>query len=210
MRDLEIRGAGNLLGNDQSGHIAAVGYDLYVRMVAEAVAELKGEPVVEPTELKLDLPLEAHLPSSYVEREDLRLEAYRRLAGVREEPEVDDIVAEWTDRYGPPPPAATALLEIARLRAACVRTGVREVSVVPHRFGGQGPSRPGEVVARLSPVRLRASARVRLTRLSPRALLKEEAEQLVVPLPGGPGLPSALAGLLGSLLDPASPPPPSP
>ena len=80
MRDLEIRGAGNLLGADQSGHIAAVGYDLYVQMVSEAVADLKGETVREPAEIRLDLPVTANLPASYVEREDLRLEAYRRLA----------------------------------------------------------------------------------------------------------------------------------
>ena len=82
MRDLEIRGAGNLLGGDQSGHIAAVGYDLYVQMVSEAVAELKGEEVRPPAEVKLDLPSDANLPADYVGREDLRLEAYRRLATV--------------------------------------------------------------------------------------------------------------------------------
>ncbi len=205
MRDLEIRGAGNLLGNDQSGHIAAVGYDLYVRMVAEAVAELKGEPVPEPAEIKLDLPVEAHLPPSYVEREDLRLEAYRRLAAVREEAEVDDIAAEWADRYGPPPPVAAALLEIARLRAACVRAGVREVTAVAHRIGDGGTSRPGEVVARIGPLRLRASARVRLTRLAPRAILKEDAEQLVVPLRAGAGLPGTLVQLLGALVPAEAP-----
>ena len=106
MRDLEIRGAGNLLGTGQSGHIAAVGYDLYCQMVNEAVAELKGEPVREPAEIKLDLPLDAHLPKDYVPREDLRLEAYRRLAAVTTEAEVDDIRSEWEDRYGPVPPPA--------------------------------------------------------------------------------------------------------
>src|ERR1700722_12948165 len=100
MRDLEIRGAGNLLGTDQSGHIAAMGYDLYVKMVAEAVSQLKGESVEEPAEIKLDLAIDAHLPPSYVEREDLRLEAYRRLADVRSQAEVADIGLEWTDRYG--------------------------------------------------------------------------------------------------------------
>src|SRR5205807_10121583 len=90
MRDLEIRGAGNLLGADQSGHIAAVGYDLYVQMVPEAVAELKGEELREPAEIKLDLPMDAHLPKDYVDREDLRLEAYRRLATVTTHAEVDD------------------------------------------------------------------------------------------------------------------------
>ncbi len=82
LRDLQIRGAGNLLGQDQSGHIAAVGYDLYVQMVSEAVSELKGEPRPHPAELSLDLPDAAHLPSTYVEAEDVRLEAYRRLAAV--------------------------------------------------------------------------------------------------------------------------------
>src|SRR6202020_3652838 len=91
MRDLEIRGAGNLLGGDQSGHIAAVGYDLYVQMVSEAVAELKGEQLRPPAEIKLDLPVTANLPADYVAREDLRLEAYRRLATVTTHAEVDDI-----------------------------------------------------------------------------------------------------------------------
>src|SRR6059058_5880027 len=90
MRDLEIRGAGNLLGESQSGHIAAVGYDLYVQMVSEAVAELKGEPVRPPAEVKLELPLDANLPKDYVAKEELRLEAYRRLAVVETPSEVDD------------------------------------------------------------------------------------------------------------------------
>ncbi|MGH9129227.1 MAG: transcription-repair coupling factor, partial [Acidimicrobiales bacterium] len=149
MRDLEIRGAGNLLGGDQSGHIAAVGYDLYVRMVSEAVAELKGAPLRGPAEVSLELPVDANLPPDYVEREDLRLEAYRRLATVASAAEVDDIAAEWADRFGPPPPSAAALLDVARLRAECVRTGVREVTVVASGPGpggrgpGGGPSGPG-------------------------------------------------------------------
>ena len=116
MRDLEIRGAGNLLGEDQSGHIAAVGYDLYVRMVAEAVAELKGEPIPTPAEIKLELPLDAHLPTDYVEREDLRLEAYRRLALVRDLGRGrgrHDIATEWLDRFGALPAPAEMLLSIA-------------------------------------------------------------------------------------------------
>jgi transcription-repair coupling factor (superfamily II helicase) len=95
MRDLEIRGAGNLLGTGQSGHIAAVGYDLYCQMVTEAVAELKGETPREPAEIKIELPLDANLPVDYVEREELRLEAYRRLAAVGSRTEVDDIRTEW-------------------------------------------------------------------------------------------------------------------
>jgi transcription-repair coupling factor (superfamily II helicase) len=200
MRDLEIRGAGSLVGTDQSGHIAAVGYDLYVRMVAEAVAEAKGEKVSEPVEVRLDIPIDANLPTGYVEREDLRLEAYRRLGAVRDDAEVDDICAEWLDRYGPLPPEAAALIDVARLRAECVRLGIREVVIVAHRLGSSGPSRPGEVVARLAPVRLPASARIRLQRLSPRALLRDDPARLVVPLNSGQAVPSELAGLLRDLV----------
>jgi transcription-repair coupling factor (superfamily II helicase) len=196
MRDLEIRGAGNLLGADQSGHIAAVGYDLYVRMVAEAVAELKGEVPAEPAEIKLDLAVDAHLPPSYVEREDLRLEAYRRLATVASEEEVEDIRTEWEDRFGQLPAPATALLDVGRLRAECVRTGVREVTVVPAR--GTAPS--AVATARLAPLSLRASARVRLGRKWPKAIYKEEARQLVLPLPRGANAPATLADVLRDLV----------
>ena len=100
IRDLEIRGAGNLLGESQSGHIAAVGYDLYCQMVTEAVGEIKGEPKKEPSELKLDVPTDAYLPTDYVTKEESRLEAYRRLAAVTTSVEVDDIRTEWEDLYG--------------------------------------------------------------------------------------------------------------
>jgi transcription-repair coupling factor (superfamily II helicase) len=172
MRDLEIRGAGNLLGENQSGHIAAVGYDLYVQMVSEAVAELKGEELRAPAEVKLDLAVDANLPPDYVAKEELRLEAYRRLAAVTTQAEVDDIQAEWVDRYGPVPPAAEALLAVARLRAECVRAGVREVTVA-------------RGTARLAPVVLPLSRRIRLQRLYKEAVYKEDLEQLVLPLPRG-------------------------
>jgi transcription-repair coupling factor (superfamily II helicase) len=170
MRDLEIRGAGTLLGESQSGHIAAVGYDLYVQMVSEAVAELKGEEVREPAEIKLDLPLHANLPADYVGKEELRLEAYRRLAAVTTHGEVDDIEQEWLDRYGPVPSSAAALLEVAHLRAECARTGVREVAVARD-------------VIRLAPLHLRASQTIRLQRLYPKAVYKEDLGQIVLPLP---------------------------
>ncbi len=201
MRDLEIRGAGNLLGNDQSGHIAAVGYDLYVRMVSEAVAELKGEPLPEPAELKIDLPVKASLPAAYVGREDLRLEAYRRLAGVREEKDVADLEQEWLDRYGPLPGEAEALLSIGRLRVACLRAGVTEVTGVPARPGTPGsPGKPGEVVVRLSPLSLPISSQVRLSRLAPGAIWKEDARQLILPVRSGRDLADRLAGFLSELL----------
>jgi transcription-repair coupling factor (superfamily II helicase) len=202
MRDLEIRGAGNLLGRDQSGHISAVGYDLYVRMVSEAVAELKGEPIKVPVDITVDLPVKASIPDSYIGREDLRLEAYRRLVDVPSPAAVADIAAEWADRYGPPPPQAEALLAVGRLRAECVRTGVTEVTAAAAKLGATGPGRPGEIVVRMSPVRLAVSAQVRLTRLHPRAILKEDTAQLIVPLPAGDDLADRLVGLLGGLFPP--------
>jgi transcription-repair coupling factor (superfamily II helicase) len=200
MRDLEIRGAGNLLGADQSGHIAAVGYDLYVQMVSEAVAELKGETLKPPAEIRLDLPVTANLPAAYVEREDLRLEAYRRLATLSTHAEVDDIGAEWVDRYGPLPPEAEALLGIAHLRAECARLGIREVAVVK---GGLGTV-PGTLVARLSPITLKASEQVRLGRLWPKAVFKPEPGQLVGPLRAPADPAGALVEMLRALVPPAA------
>ena len=194
-------GPGNLLGRDQSGHIAAVGYDLYVQMVAEAVAEMKGEPLRPPVEVTIDVPSDAHLPADYVAREDLRLEAYRRLASVSTEREVDDIRAEWLDRFGPLPAPAEGLLAVAGLRVECLRTGVREVSVTAAR-PGQGTGAPGRrsMVARLSPLALPASARVRLRRLRPDAVLKEDTGQLRVTLAPGEAPVEALTALLGELV----------
>ena len=197
MRDLEVRGAGNLLGSDQTGHIAAVGYDLYVRLVSEAVAEVKGEPYRPPAEIKLDLPVDAHLPASYVGREDLRLEAYRRLAAVTSPEEAEDIGAEWVDRFGPMPAPAVALLEVARLRAECARTGVREVTVTPPR---PGAATPGRAIARLAPLDVKASARVRLQRLYPGSVYKEDLRQVVAPLDRKAEPAAALVELLRALV----------
>jgi len=177
MRDLEIRGAGNLLGESQSGHIAAVGYDLYCQMVTEAVGEMKGDTPDAPPVVNLDLATDAHLPADYVTREESRLGAYRRLADVTTADDVDDIRAEWVDRYGPPPAAAEALLDIARLRADCLRVGIGDITVT-------GDPRSSQQV-RMSPVELPLSATMRLQRLSRRAVLKEDLRQLVVPIPRG-------------------------
>jgi transcription-repair coupling factor (superfamily II helicase) len=199
MRDLEIRGAGNLLGTGQSGHIAAVGYDLYCQMVNEAVAELKGEPIREPAEIKLDLPVDANLPKEYVGREDLRLEAYRRLAAVTTPAEVADIRAEWEDRYGPVPPTAEALLDVARLRAECVRTGIREVNV------SKGPGFGGPAyIVRLSPLELKVSQEVRLKRLVKDAVYKSEAKQLQLPVRRATELVDGLLTFLHQLVPPDS------
>jgi transcription-repair coupling factor (superfamily II helicase) len=194
MRDLEIRGAGNLLGTGQSGHIAAVGYDLYCQMVNEVVAELKGEEAREPAEIKLDLPLDASLPKAYVPKEELRLEAYRRLAAVATEAAVADIRVEWEDRYGPVPEEAAALLDVARLRAESARLDLREVNVV--RTTGFGAP---TWTARLSPVKLKVSEEIRLKRLVPKAVYKPDLAQLVVPVKGGRGVALELVDLLESL-----------
>jgi len=170
MRDLEIRGAGNLLGEAQSGHIAAVGYDLYCQMVTEAVGEMKGEPVKEPSEIKIDVPTHAFLPTDYVPKEALRLEAYRRLATVEDHRQVDDIRTEWLDRYGPVPDPAEMLLQVGRVRAECHRLGATEVVVTRSD-------------ARLSPITMKVSDTMRLSRLAKDAIYKDTLQQLIVPVP---------------------------
>ena len=197
MRDLEIRGAGNLLGTGQSGHVAAVGYDLYCQMVTEAVAELKGEPIREPAEIKIDTPTDAHLSADYVQKEELRLEAYRRLAAVTSDAEVDDIAREWEDRYGAIPDSAKALLEVARLRAECARLGITEVAVVAGD-GFMGPA----FKARLTPVELKASQDVRLKRIAPKAVYKPEIKMLEVPMAKGSDPAVDLVSFLRHLLPP--------
>jgi transcription-repair coupling factor (superfamily II helicase) len=171
MRDLEIRGAGNLLGEAQSGHIAAVGYDLYCQMVTEAVAEMKGERTEEPREIRIDVPLDAHLPADYVPGEELRLEAYRRLADVTTAEGVRDVEREWRDRFGPLPPAAAALLTVALLRTECVRCGFEEIVESGRNI-------------RISPVELRASQAMALRRLAPGAEWREKQKQILVPVRG--------------------------
>ncbi|MEM9607133.1 MAG: transcription-repair coupling factor [Actinomycetota bacterium] len=187
MRDLEIRGAGHLLGEAQSGHIAAVGYDLYVEMVSEAVAELKGEERREPAEVKIDLPVVAYLPDAYVGREELRLEAYRKLAGVTELSDVDAIRAGWEDRFGPVPDEAEELLRIARLRAAGHRLALREI----------GMTRGSSV--RVAPVLLKASQEIRLQRLVKGAVYKEGAAELQLPVPRGTDALTHVLDVLDSL-----------
>ena len=177
LRDLQIRGAGNLLGRDQSGHIAAIGYDLYVQMVSEAVSELKGEVRPQPIELSLDLPDAAHLPATYVEAEDVRLEAYRRLTAVRTVEEIADVRTEWEDRFGPLPAPAKALLEVARLRAECLRLGITDISVTPPR---RGMGRSEQAAVKMAPITLLASAEVRLRRLAPGATYQPDLHRLLL------------------------------
>ncbi len=138
MRDLEIRGAGEMLGPQQHGHIVAVGFDLYCRMLAQAVQRLKaeagGEAVAMPGSLiaaeggpAVDLPLSAHLPESYVPDQALRLRLYRRLAEVRMPQDVETLAQELSERFGPPPPAVENLLYLLRLKALAAQAGVSGV-----------------------------------------------------------------------------------
>ncbi len=179
LKDLEIRGAGSILGEVQSGHIAAVGFDLYAELVAEAVSELEGTgvPKEEPAEIRIDLPVDAHLPESYIADQELRLEAYRRLAATATPEEVDDVAREWEDRYGPLPSAAEALLDLARLRVEAMRVGLQEMVKLRHEI-------------RMGPVDLKPSQEVRLRRLQPRSVLRAGEGLIFIPAPGPlvPGL----------------------
>ena len=197
MRDLEIRGAGNLLGVGQSGHIAAVGYDLYCELVTEAVAELAGEVPEPPVELNLDVPVDAHLPADYVPSESLRFAAYRRLAEAASAEALADVRAEWLDRFGPLPAAAESLLAVARLRVLCVAAGVTDVSVRSVPGGG------GE--ARITPLRLRESRQVRLERLWPSASYEPSSGRLRLPLRSRPEAVGMITDVLERLAD--QPPP---
>ena len=127
LRDLEIRGAGNLLGAEQHGHIAAVGFDLYTKLLAEAVAELQGEPAATPVEPVVSVDVEGFLPEAYVPEVNQRLAFYKRLAGADSEAAVADLRAELADRFGPPPVEAEQLLDVVRLRVAARRLGLERV-----------------------------------------------------------------------------------
>ncbi len=196
MRDLEIRGAGNLLGHDQSGPVAAVGYDLYVQLVAEAVADAKGLTPAPVATVAIDVPGDAHLPASYVPADDARLEAYRRLAALTTPDQLDDLADEWRDRYGPVPPAARALLDLAVLRLACLARGVTSVVVAPAKVGVR--SRP---VLRLGPLELTVSAQTRVRRRFGARAYDDATKELRVELAES----DAGAPLITSLLDELAP-----
>ncbi|MCP2168764.1 transcription-repair coupling factor [Goodfellowiella coeruleoviolacea] len=180
MKDLEIRGAGNILGAEQSGHIAGVGFDLYVRLVGEAVESYRaafGKPGMAPTEeieelaeVRVDLPIDAHIPHDYVPGERLRLEAYRKIAAA---PDADALAAvreELVDRYGQPPRPVDHLLAVAAFRQSCRRHGVTEVAT-------QGNT------IRFAPMPLQDSQLVRMRRLYPKAVYKSTTNTVSVPRP---------------------------
>lgn len=178
MKDLEIRGAGNVLGAEQSGHVAGVGFDLYVRLVGEAVeayrAAADGKTVATPQEAKevrVDLPVDAHLPPEYIGSDRLRLEGYRRLAAAADEDAVRAVVDELVDRYGPLPVEVQRLVAVARLRLLCREYGIAEIGAV------------SASTIKLSPLVLPDSAQLRLKRMYPGAHYRATTSVVQVPIP---------------------------
>jgi transcription-repair coupling factor (superfamily II helicase) len=177
MKDLEIRGAGNLLGGEQSGHIASVGFDLYMRLVGEAVRDFKTtgglpgeeeEPEIPDT--KVDLPVEAYLPHDYVPGERLRLAAYRSIAAALDAPALSAAREELLDRYGPLPEAVENLFAVAGFRNAARGHGLTEVVLQGQQI-------------RFAPMRLRESQVLRLQRLYPKSIVKQAVSTVLVPHP---------------------------
>ena len=173
LKDLEIRGAGNLLGGEQSGHIADVGFDLYMRMVGEAVQDYKEgfiESEEKSHECKVELAVNAHLAESYVPGERLRLDLYRRLADVKNAADVESIREELVDRFGEPPQEAQSLLEVAELRAFAKSLGVTEV-VAAGKY------------LRITPLPLPESKQLRLNRLFPGSIYKGATDTVMITIP---------------------------
>ncbi|MBD7996048.1 transcription-repair coupling factor [Arthrobacter sp. Sa2CUA1] len=170
MKDLEIRGAGNLLGGEQSGHIAGVGFDLYIRLVGEAVADYRGEAEEKAAEMKIELPVNAHLPHDYVPGERLRLEAYRKLASAITNEAIDEVLAELVDRYGEPPQAVKNLIDVARFRVDAREAGLTDVAL------------QGNFI-RFSPGDLPESKTMRLQRMYPGSQVKPALNAVLIPKP---------------------------
>ena len=174
LKDLEIRGAGNLLGGEQSGHIAGVGFDLYLRMIGEAVSAFRGDVAEGQTELRLELPVDARIPEDYIESERLRLEAYQKLstasAPTAADDAIDRVLEELTDRYGEPPAVVHALLAVSRLRRMAQKAGLAEVVVMGDKF-------------RVAPLTLQESIQVRLLRMYPGSRYLAQPRAVLTPLP---------------------------
>ncbi len=174
MKDLEIRGAGNMLGGEQSGHIAGVGFDLYLRMISEAVSEFRGEPVSSPAELKLEIPVDARIPPEYLDSERLRLEAYHKLSAASSEAstklDLQEILNELQDRFGKAPAPVLQLIEVTALRQEANRLGLKDVNLLG-------------VQAKLSPVQLSEGELVALSHKLPGVRYLQSSKLLSVPMP---------------------------
>ncbi|MGQ0679644.1 MAG: transcription-repair coupling factor [Actinomycetota bacterium] len=171
LRDLELRGAGNLLGAEQSGHIAAIGFDLYIRMMNEAINELSGRKDPPRPVVKLDIPADAYIPAAYIARESLRMDAYRQIEKIRSAQDATAVQEELRDRYGPLPQPLASLLVVAELRAFLVEQGITDAAV---RNG----------VIKMFPVpALRESQQLRLKRKHPGSVYKEASATLLMTVP---------------------------
>lgn len=174
LKDLEIRGAGNLLGGEQAGHIAGVGFDLYLRMIGEAVSTFRGDVAEGQTELRLELPVDAHIPEDYVDSERLRLEAYQKLSTASSLAAKDENIAhvleELTDRYGEPPAPVQTLIAVSTLRRQAQRASLSEVVAMGDKL-------------RVAQATLPDSIQVRLQRMYPGSRYFAQQGVLSVPLP---------------------------
>ncbi|MQA06068.1 MAG: transcription-repair coupling factor [Streptosporangiales bacterium] len=175
VKDLEIRGSGNLLGDEQSGHIAGVGFDLYVRLVGEAVAEYRGEAPQELADVRVELPLDAHIPHGYVASERLRFEAYQRIAQAASDDDIAAVRDELTDRYGTVPVPVETLLDVARFRARARELGITDVTLQGNQV-------------RFAPLDLRESQQLRLKRLYPGSVVKQPVRTVLIPRPKAGGI----------------------
>ncbi|WP_066040499.1 transcription-repair coupling factor [Herbiconiux solani] len=187
LKDLEIRGAGNLLGGEQAGHIAGVGFDLYLRMIGEAVSAFRGDVAEGQTELRLELPVDAHIPDDYVDSERLRLEAYQKLsaasAPAASEDAIDRVLEELTDRYGSPPPQVQSLIAVSRLRRRAQKASLGEVVTMGSNL-------------RVAPADLPDSLQVRLQRMYPGSKYFAQTNAVSVPMPVVDGKPLGDAELI--------------
>ena len=188
MKDLELRGAGNVLGAEQSGHIAGVGFDLYIRLVGEAVeayrAVADGEKVEveeEVGEIRIELPVDAYIPVEYVDGDRLRLEAYRKLSQAREAADIDAVVEELLDRYGPLPAEARRVVSVSRLRLVAQKYRVREIVLAGSRL-------------RVGPLDLLDSQQMRLKRMYPAAQYRATQKTVLLPLPKAAGARAGAGG----------------
>lgn len=170
MKDLEIRGAGNILGQQQSGHIAEVGFDLYVRLISEAISKAKGEDEVSHEELRIELGIDAYIPESFISHEKLRLEAYKSLSEIKSAQELADFVKQLTDRYGNYPPEVNRLMEVVSLRILARRANLTEVILTNNKI-------------KFAPVLLPDSRSVRLIRLYPGSVIRSAVRAILVPAP---------------------------
>jgi transcription-repair coupling factor (superfamily II helicase) len=178
----------------QSGHIDAVGFDLYAQLVGEAVGELTGgpAPTTEPVEVRIDLPVDAHLPEAWIADAQARLEAYRRLAAAATDAEVDDVADEWTDRFGELPAEAESLIAIARLRSAAVRVGLTEVVKLRNEV-------------RMGPVDFTDAQEVRFRRLSKRrGVFKPNEGVVFFPAPRKDEMVPALIAFMNDMWPPST------